>query len=292
MSQTTNRDTTGFTPVIWMLVGWLTLLPGHVHAAAEAADPAVGADAEARPVTAAADDPEAAAEPEITAEELVAGALDLVRGRTSYAELSMVIHRPDWERTSSLVSWTRGREDALIRFTAPARDAGNATLKQGDKMWTYTPKLNRTIRLPYSLMSQSWAGSDFSYNDLSRTDDLLRYYQLTIIDTREEDGHSIYTVEAIPHDDAPVVWGKEEWVLRDDYVLLSQIFYDQSMEALKQLETLTIGELGGRVMPLVMRMSKLDQPENYTEVIYEQAEFDLEIEDRTFTVFSLQSGGR
>jgi len=235
-------------------------------------------------------EPEAAAP--VSAEELVGGALDLVRGRTSYTELSMIIHRPEWERTSSLVSWTRGREDALIRFTAPARDAGNATLKQGDKMWTYTPKLNRTIRLPYSLMSQSWAGSDFSYNDLSRTDDLLRYYQLTIIDTREADGHHIYTVEAIPHDNAPVVWGKEEWVLRDDYVLISQSFYDQSMELLKRLETLEIGEMGGRVMPLRMRMSKLEEPDHYTEVIYDDAEFDIEIEDRTFTVFSLQSGGR
>jgi len=228
----------------------------------------------------------------VSAEDLVAGALDLVRGRTSYTELTMVIHRPDWERTSSLVSWTRGREDALIRFTAPARDAGNATLKQGDKMWTYTPKLNRTIRLPYSLMSQSWAGSDFSYNDLSRTDDLLRHYDLTIIEEREEDGHRIYTIEAIPHDDAPVVWGKEEWVLRDDYVLISQNFFDQSMEILKRLETLEIGELGGRVMPLRMRMSKLDEPENYTEVVYDRSEFDIQLEDRTFTVFSLQSGGR
>ena len=229
---------------------------------------------------------------EVTAEALIAGALDLVRGRTSYTELSMIVHRPDWERTSSLVSWTRGREDALIRFTAPARDAGNATLKQGEKMWTYSPKLNRTIRLPYSLMSQSWAGSDFSYNDLSRTDDLLRFYALTITDRVEQDGYQIYTIEAIPHDDAPVVWGKEEWVLRDDFVLISQTFFDQAMEPLKRLQTLEIGELGGRVMPLKMRMNKLDEPENYTEVIYDDAEFDIELEDRTFTVFSLQSGGR
>ena len=275
------------TRACWLLAVYLLLVPETSIAEVMVAGTDEAAESAVHEADAAADETAA-----ITAEDLVAGALDLVRGRTSYTELSMVIHRPDWERTSSLVSWTRGREDALIRFTAPARDAGNATLKQGDKMWTYTPKLNRTIRLPYSLMSQSWAGSDFSYNDLSRTDDLLRHYQLTIIETREEDGHRIHTVEAIPHDDAPVVWGKEEWVLRDDYVLISQTFYDQSMEALKKLETLTIGELGGRVMPLRMRMSKLDEPENYTEVIYEQADFDIEIEDRTFTVFSLQSGGR
>jgi len=225
-----------------------------------------------------------------TARDLVAGALDLMRGTTSYAELSMIVHRPDWERTSSLVAWTRGREDALIRFTAPARDAGNATLKQGEKMWTFTPKLNRTIRLPFSLMSQSWAGSDFSYNDLSRSDKLLRYYDLSIIDTSEQDGHTVYTIEAIPHDDAPVVWGKEEIVLRDDYVLLSETFYDQAMVPLKRMETLEIGELGGRVMSTRMRMTPLDEPGSYTELKYDRADFDVTLPERTFTLFSLQSG--
>ena len=77
---------------------------------------------------------------ETDAYALVAGALDLVRGdESSYQELSMTVHRPDWERSSSMVSWSRGREDALTRFTAPPKDAGNALLKQGEKMWTYTP---------------------------------------------------------------------------------------------------------------------------------------------------------
>jgi len=227
---------------------------------------------------------------DIDARTLIAGALDLVRGLTSYTELTMIVHRPDWERSSTLVSWTRGREEALIRFTAPARDAGNATLKQGDKMWTYTPKLNRTIRLPYSLMSQSWAGSDFSYNDLSRADDLLRHYELRITATSEQEGHPVYTVEAIPHEDSPVVWGKEVLVLRDDYVLLSHTFFDQSMEPLKRLETLAIGELGGRIMGTRMRMIKLDETDHYTELNYDAAEFDIALADRTFTIYSLQSG--
>ena len=119
----------------------------------------------------------------------------------------MLVHRPDWERSSSMEMWTRGREDALIRFTAPAKDAGNATLKLKEKMWTFTSKLNRSIRLPFSLMSQSWGGSDFSYNDLSRTDALLRQYDLSIAETRQEGEHLVYVIEAIPYDNAPVVWG-------------------------------------------------------------------------------------
>ncbi len=103
-------------------------------------------------------------------------------------------------------------------------------------MWTFTPKLNRVIRLPFSMMSQGWAGSDFSYSDLSRTDQLLHEYELTLVATEQRDGHQVYTVDAVPHDDAPVVWGKEQIVLRDDYVLLGETFFDQAMQPLKRLE--------------------------------------------------------
>jgi outer membrane lipoprotein-sorting protein len=227
---------------------------------------------------------------EISARELIAAAIDLTRGATSYAELSMTIHRPDWERSSSLVAWTRGREDALIRFTAPAKDAGNATLKDADRMWTFTPKLNRVIRLPYSMMSQGWAGSDFSYNDLSRTDQLLHEYDLEIVETSTADGHTVHRVRATPHDDAPVVWGREELVLRDDYVLLEHTFFDQSLVPLKRLEAQDVGVLGGRTFATRMRMTDLEEGDRWTEIAYTKAEFDIPLDDALFTVFSLQSG--
>ena len=228
--------------------------------------------------------------PGVTAETLIAGALDLMRGETSYTSLRMTIHRPRSERTSELLGWTRGREDALIRFTAPAKDAGNSTLKQGEKMWTYTPKLNRVVRLPFSLMSQSWAGSDFSYNDLSRSDKLLKHYDLDIVATEVDGEYTIYTVDAVPYDDAPVVWGKEQIVLRDDYVMLSQTFFDQQMLAVKRMETLAIGELGGRVLATRSRMINLEEDDKWTELEYLSAEFGLELADKVFTQFSLRSG--
>ncbi|MCY4215207.1 MAG: outer membrane lipoprotein-sorting protein [Gammaproteobacteria bacterium] len=248
----------------------------------------VGASvAQAEAVPSAA--PEAAPDPYA----LIAAAIDLNRGLTSHVEMAMRVHRPEWERRSALVSWTRGRTDALIRFTAPPRDAGNATLRNGAKMWTFTPKLNRVVRLPFSLMSQSWAGSDFSYSDLSRTDDVLNYYDLAIVEvTEDRDGRAVYRIDARPHDDAPVVWGKEEWVLRDDYIVLSQTFYDQDMIALKQLKTLEIRNLGGRQLAARIRMSRLDEAEHYTEMEYLKAEFDLTLPDSVFTTFNLQSGAR
>lgn len=256
------------------LLRWLPLLllatGGSPHLQAEAAAP------EAPP-------------PALTARELIAAAIDQTRGRTSFAEMEMEVHRPDWQRTSSIIAWTRGREDALIRFTGPPRDAGNATLKDGDQMWTFTPRLNRVVRLPYSMMSQSWAGSDFSYNDLSRTDALLKHYRHELVDVRRDGERVVYTIDSIPDADAPVVWGRQQIVMRDDFVLLEQTFFDQDGVALKRMETLDVGELGGRLIPRVLRMWRLDEPEHWTEVRYADADFDLEIPDRRFTLFALRN---
>lgn len=222
---------------------------------------------------------------------LIERVIDHTRGLTSYVRMTMTIHRPTWERSSSLEAWTRGREEAYIRFIAPARDAGNATLKVEEKMWTYTPRLNRVIRLPYSMMSQGWAGSDFSYNDMSRTDALLREYELNLVNSREEDGVRIFTIEAVPYDSAPVVWGKEVIVFRSDYVLLEHSYYDQEMVLIKSMKAMEIGELGGRIFATRLRMTRLDEDDRWTELSYDDAQFDTPLNDGVFTVYSLRSGG-
>lgn len=224
--------------------------------------------------------------------DLIAGAHELTRGTSSYSVIEMRIHRPGWERLSKYVAWTRGTQDALIRFIEPARNAGNATLKQGNKMWLYTPKLNRSIRLPNSMMSQDWAGSDFSYSDLARADELLHHYTYKFESPtpKVKDGHAIYTIEATPLDNAPVVWGKETLEIRDDYVLISQVFYDQAMKPVKSLETLAISDLGGRTISSRIRITKIEEPEHWTEIVYLEADFDANVDSSKFTQFALRGG--
>ena len=223
---------------------------------------------------------------------LVTRQIDQTRGLSSYSEMTMLIKRPSWQRESTLYAWTRGREDALIRFVAPARDAGNALLKQGDKMWTFNPKLNKSIRLPGGMMSQSWAGSDFSYDDMSRSDKWMKHYRLEHVDTEEQDGLKTYTIDAIPFDDAPVVWGKERLRIREDAVLIEAIYYDQDMQPLRRMFSTEIGVLGGRTMATTLRMMDLEKPDSFTEVRYDAMDFDVALQDRLFTLFSLQSRNR
>lgn len=200
----------------------------------------------------------------------------------------MIVKRANRTRTSEFSVWTRGEQDALIRFTAPAKDAGNATLRLGDRMWSYSPVIKRAIRLPKSAMTQEWAGSDFSYRDLARAEDILDNYTVHLVKVETIDEHEVYTIDAIPLEDAPIVWGKERIVIRDDFVLMEQIFYDQEMAVVKSLEAMEIGVLGGRAIPIRMRMSNADKPDQWTEVVYKFADFDTSIDDRLFTQFALR----
>ena len=116
------------------------------------------------------------------AAEIVRAALEHWRGTSSQGEMTMTIHRPGWERSMSMKAWTQGQKHSLVRVTAPQKDAGNGTLMIDNSMWTYSPKVNRVIKVPSSMMGQSWMGSDFSNKDVSRADDIVDQYDHTLLD--------------------------------------------------------------------------------------------------------------
>lgn len=240
-------------------------------------------------LTAYAQDDAPLSDEQLSAEELVIGAMDYWRSKTSYTEVNMTIHRPDWQRSMSLRGWTRGIKDSVIIFTSPKKDAGNATLKLDEGMWMFTPKLNQVIKLPASMMSQSWMGSDFSYNDLAKSDQIIDQYQHRLINTEQLDGHTVFTIESIPKNDAPVVWGKEVLKIRDDYILLSETFYDQDMEIVKIMETTKIGPLGNREFPLVMRITNQEEVDRWTELTNTVGYFDLELPGYLFSQSNLRN---
>jgi len=223
------------------------------------------------------------------AREIVKRSIDNWRGTSSYGEMTMTIHRPSWERSMSMRGWTSGSKKSLVRVTAPTKDAGNGTLMVDNSMWSYSPKVNRVIKVPSSMMGQSWMGSDFSNKDVSRADDIVDQYDHTLVATDEIDGHTVWTIESVPHEEAAVVWGKEVLRIRDDDVLLDQEFWDQDGVLVKILKTLEIGEMGGRTIAVRQRMAKVEAEDEWTEFIIDSIEFDLEIPDSTFTRSNLQN---
>jgi outer membrane lipoprotein-sorting protein len=223
------------------------------------------------------------------AKALVQSAFNHFRGDASRATIEMVIHRPSWQRSVTMDAWTKGTAKSMIRITAPAKDEGNGTLKNGRDMWTYNPKVNRVIKLPPSLMSQAWMGSDFSNNDLAKTDSILNDYTHTITDTLNEDGHKVYVVQSMPKPGAPVVWGKQVLKIRDDHILLSEEFDDESMMLVKKMTATDIQMMGGRLFPKIWKMQEHDKKDQYTLLRYHKLEFLDNLPDRLFTVQELKT---
>ena len=226
---------------------------------------------------------------EVDAKQLVNEAMDHWRGLASYSEITMTIHRPDWERKMTMRAWSQGDKLSLVRVTGPKKDAGNGTLLNDKNMWTFSPKVNRIIKVPSSMMSQSWMGSDFSNKDISKSTDIIDQYDHVLTRKEERDGHVIFTITSIPHEEAAVVWGKEVLTIRDDFVLLEQQYWDQDDRLVKSMKTLRVEEMGGRAVATIMRMGKQETPDEWTEITTGAIEFNLDLPANIFTLSNLRN---
>jgi len=229
----------------------------------------------------------AADEPDATS--VVRDAINHWRGLASDSVMTMVIHRPDWERSMTMRAWTKGDDRSLVRVLEPRKDRGNGTLTDDNSMWSFSPKVNRVIKIPSSMMGQSWMGSDFSNKDVARADDIVDEYEHTMLSTEQVDDVMVYEIESIPHEEAAVVWGRELLRIREDHVVLTHRFYDQDGELVKTLTSLEIGAMGGRVIALRQRMSKEETPDEWTEIQVDSIDYEVDLKDSLFTLSNLRN---
>ncbi len=232
----------------------------------------------------AADDPHASA--------LVENSFKYMRGNASIATVIMTIHRPDWERKMTIKAWTRGKKYSLFYIQSPPKDHGNGTLKKSREMWMYNPKVNRVIKVPPSMMSQSWMGSDFSNNDLAKSDSFVNDYIHSIVGTETHDGQKVYVIKSMPKPDAPVIWGMQMLKIREDLIWLSQEFFDEDFKSVKRMTTLEIQMMGGKLYPKVWRMRETDKEDRYTQLTYSSLTFKSDLPDSLFTLTSLRKARR
>ncbi|MDZ7759509.1 MAG: outer membrane lipoprotein-sorting protein [Desulfovermiculus sp.] len=221
--------------------------------------------------------------------ETVRSAWDHFRGQASRSKVIMTIHRPSWERTMTMKGWTKGEAMSLIRILAPPKDKGNGTLKKGSEMWTYNPKINRVIKLPPSMMAQSWMGSDFSNNDLVKSDSILTDYSHEIEGQTTHQDKTVFIIRSVPKPLAPVVWGMQVLHIREDHIVLSQEFFDEDLQPVKIMTTSDLEVIDGRLFPTKWVMRKSDFQDEYTELVHEQIEFLDDLPDRLFTLGVLRN---
>jgi outer membrane lipoprotein-sorting protein len=218
------------------------------------------------------------------AAEFVRKSNDLLRSTSSYGEFSMQVIKPDWQRTIKMKVWSLEPEYAMIYITEPAKDKGMVTLKMKKEVWNWIPTIQRIIKIPPSMMLQSWMGSDFTNDDLVRQSSIVEDYTHKLLSQEDYQGYACYKIEMIPKPEAGVVWGKIiTWISKKEFLQLRAEYYDEDGYLVQTMTGTDIKELGGRLIPAVWTMQPEDKPDQRTVFIYEKIEFDINIGESFFT---------
>jgi len=221
---------------------------------------------------------------ELIAKEIVDKADKKNRGETSQGIMAMKIVRPDWERTVEMKSWSKGDDYFLIYITAPAKDKGQVFLKRKKEMWNWVPSIERMIKIPPSMMMQSWMGSDFTNDDLVKQSSIVNDYSHKLLGEETIRDQVCYKIELIPYPDAPVVWGKIiSWITKDGYNFWKSEYYDED-GFLVNIETASdLKDFGDRTLPSRMEIVPADEEGKKTILMFKQMEFNKPIDDSFFT---------
>lgn len=210
-----------------------------------------------------------------------------LRGESQAATLNMQVIRPDEEEGYTMRIYSEGEARGLTRVIAPPRDAGQAFLNDGDNVFIYNPRLRRVLRLPPSGQSDSFLGSDISYNDLAG-DDLQEDYSASILE--ETDGS--ITLELTPNPNAPTPYGKIHLSAeKPSYAPTKITYFDQRDTAVKENILSDYAEIDGLYIPQKFEVKDLLEEGNMTVVTWQDAEFGVEIPKSCFSQNALERDG-
>jgi len=214
---------------------------------------------------------------------------DLYRGTSSHGTMTMEVITAHWKRTLSLEFWSKGKDKSLVRILAPLKEKGTATLRSGNEIWNYLPKVNRVIKLPSSMMSASWMGSHFTNDDLVKESRFADDYDCKIAFQGVRKTEEVIELSCIPKPDAPVVWGKVEIVVRrSDYLPIVTRYYDEGLHLARTMIFSRFRKMSGRTLPAALTLTPADKPSEKTEVVYDKITFDLLLNDEVFSIRNLQ----
>jgi len=214
-----------------------------------------------------------------------------LRGDYMYSTMSMIVTSKRGKRTVKIESWSEGNDKSFIKILYPKKDKGITFLKIDNQMWQYIPKIERTIKIPPSMMLQSWMGSDFTNDDMVKESSLEEDYNAKLLSRK---GNSA-TLELIPKEDAAVVWGK---IIIDvdlkNAVPVKETFYDDMMQKVRVMTFSKIEQHGSHKVPMIMELKPLDasKKKNSTKIIFEKVNFDAKIDSSYFTKQALKRYSR
>ena len=219
------------------------------------------------------------------AKEIIQKSIDLMYGKKTYSEITMTITKPSWSRSVSMKAWAVEPDYSIVYITEPARDKGSVTLKRKNEVWNWLPSIQKTIKIPPSMMLASWMGSDFTNDDLVRQSSIVDDYMHKIPVEEMLESFECYKIELIPKPEAGVVWGKIlVWISKKEFMQLKQEFYDEDGVLVRTMLGTKPRTFDGHRIPAYWEMIPHNKPENKTSFEYKALQFDVKINSEFFSI--------
>jgi outer membrane lipoprotein-sorting protein len=220
----------------------------------------------------------------LTAKEIIRKADEKTRGLSSQGTMTMTVVRPGWSRTIAMKTWSKGRDYSLVLITAPARDKGQVFLKIKTEMWNWVPSIDKTIKIPPSMMLQSWMGSDFTNDDLVRQSSVVVDYEHTLLGKEKVRDVDCYKIELIPLPDAAVVWGKViMWVTVTGFDQWMAAYYDEDNALVNVSNNYDIRKMGDREIPTRLEMVPQAKKGHKTVIHIDEMKFNTSLDEGFFS---------
>ena len=228
------------------------------------------------------------------ASEIITKAEDRMRGQSLYSEMKITTVRPKWTREMTMKSWSKGEERSLILITGPSRDKGIVYLKRDREIWNWMPSIERSIKMPPSMMMQSWMGTDFNNDDLVRESSTIKDYTHKITSSSEMiEDRKCWKIVLTPKPEAAVVWGKVViWIDQKDYMQLKTQQYDEDEDLINTMLATDIKEMDGKLLPTKMTLIPNEKKGQKTLMEYTDMKFEIDVEDNFFSIQNMKKIGR
>jgi outer membrane lipoprotein-sorting protein len=222
---------------------------------------------------------------QLTATEIVRKTDEKLNGEmTGFSVMTMTIIRPSWQRTVEFKSWSKENDYALTLITAPAREKGQTFLKRRNEMWSWNPAINRLIKLPPSMMSQGWMGSDYTNDDILRESSVVEDYIHTIEGEEEIDGRMCYKIKLLAKEEAGVLWGRQLWwVDKKEFIALKAELFDEDGVLVRTEYGKELKTLDGRLLPTLIELIPAENPGNKTVLRIIEMKFNIKLEESFFS---------
>jgi outer membrane lipoprotein-sorting protein len=178
----------------------------------------------------------------------------------------------------------------MTLITAPAKESGQSFLKLKNDMWSWNPTINRMIKLPPSMMSQGWMGSDYTNDDILKESSIVQDYTHKIIGSETVSGYDCYKIQLDPMERAAVVWGKIIlWISKLEFFELKASYYDEDGKMVKTHLMSEIKFMHDRKIPTRYEIIPEDKPTQKTIVKMVNAKFNIPLQDLFFSQQNMKS---